>query len=164
VRIESENQIAIFTESKKQLTSRLLIITSRLLIIGTQKRWGFFASDERRWANEDQASREDSRKAQSIPKKTGLPNTARFDSGQSGICFFPTAMQNNQGKKGGGRMKITGTLKELDMLFAWEKLCKLINVDYYNRHLVSDDEVFNIELKLDSQQEVETANLHLPEE
>ena len=62
------------------------------------------------------------------------------------------------------RIKITGTLKELDTLFVWEKLCKLINVDYYNRYLVSDDEVFNIELKLDSQQEVETANLHLPEE
>ena len=59
-------------------------------------------------------------------------------------------------------MKITGTLKELETIFHWEKLCKLIHVDYYKKYLVSEDELFNIEIKLDEPQE--TDNSSLPEE
>lgn len=40
-----------------------------------------------------------------------------------------------------------GTIAELSQLYSWDKLCKLIRVDYYNRSLVSGTEVFTITLK-----------------
>lgn len=59
-------------------------------------------------------------------------------------------------------MKIQGTLKELETIFSWEKLCKLIHVDYYKKYMIPSNEVFNVEIKLDKPQEIETSNL--PEE
>lgn len=43
-------------------------------------------------------------------------------------------------------LRITGTLSEIETIISWEKLCKLVKVDYYKRNLVSSDEVFYIEI------------------
>ena len=37
-----------------------------------------------------------------------------------------------------------GTLSELENLWSWDKLCELVHVDYYNRSLVPNDEVFTV--------------------
>lgn len=42
-------------------------------------------------------------------------------------------------------MKIKGTLNELCNLYPWDKLCTRVGVDYYKRHLVPADEVFEID-------------------
>ena len=39
---------------------------------------------------------------------------------------------------------IKGTTNELQQLYSWEQLSKLIQVDYYKMHLVDGDEVFTI--------------------
>ena len=41
---------------------------------------------------------------------------------------------------------ITGTLEKLEKIVPWEQLCELINVDYYNKYLISDEEIFTIDL------------------
>lgn len=46
-------------------------------------------------------------------------------------------------------LKIEGTLKEIETLIPWDKLCELISVDYYKRSLVSKDEIFKIEIDVD---------------
>jgi hypothetical protein len=40
------------------------------------------------------------------------------------------------------KIHIEGTISELEQLFDWPMLCRLIKVDYYNMHLVPSDEVF----------------------
>ncbi len=35
-----------------------------------------------------------------------------------------------------------GTLRELEQLWPWDKLCVAVHVDFYNKVLVPDDEVF----------------------
>lgn len=43
-------------------------------------------------------------------------------------------------------MILKGTVKELEQLIPWHKLCELIHVDYYKKYLVSDsDEVFTVD-------------------
>lgn len=40
--------------------------------------------------------------------------------------------------------KVKGTLKDLNILWKWDVLCKLVRVDYYNRHPVPENEVFTL--------------------
>lgn len=42
------------------------------------------------------------------------------------------------------KIKITGTKEELNDLYSWAVLAKLIKVDYYKMHLIPGDEVFTI--------------------
>lgn len=46
-------------------------------------------------------------------------------------------------------LKIEGTLTEIETLILWDKLCELIQVDYYKKSLVSKDEIFKIEIDVD---------------
>lgn len=41
---------------------------------------------------------------------------------------------------------ITGNLEKLEKIIPWEQLCELINIDYYNKSLISDEEIFTIDL------------------
>ena len=41
-------------------------------------------------------------------------------------------------------VKVKGTIPELSQLWDWQILCKLVHVDYYNRYMVPDDEIFII--------------------
>lgn len=52
-------------------------------------------------------------------------------------------------------MKLTGTVKELEQLIPWDKLCSMIHVDYYKKYLVKEGEIFTVDTeqlpkKLDS--------------
>lgn len=40
--------------------------------------------------------------------------------------------------------KLKGTLKELETVWRWDTLCKLVRVDPYKRGMVSDSEIFII--------------------
>lgn len=40
--------------------------------------------------------------------------------------------------------KVKGTLKELELIWRWETLSKLVRVDLYRRSMVSDTEVFTL--------------------
>lgn len=46
-------------------------------------------------------------------------------------------------------LKIEGKLNEIEKVIPWNKLCNLVHVDYYKKHLISKDEIFKIEIDVD---------------
>ena len=42
------------------------------------------------------------------------------------------------------KYKATGTIEELCQLYSWDRLCKILGIDYYKRCLIPDDELFTI--------------------